>query len=160
MKLIRKLPARLNKSKNSWQSWAIFLCPCCLQEVGRIVQNGEKAKSCGCQLYSKEHRQEMSIANKGKNNPNWQNGKSFEEYGKEFNKEFKQFIYKRDSYCCQNPDCEYKTNILDAHHIDYNKKNNISENVITLCRSCHSKTNGKKRRQYFTEYYQNIIKNG
>jgi len=34
--------------------------------------------------------------------------------------------------------------ILDCHHIDYIKKNHDERNLITLCKSCHSKT-GLKR---------------
>ena len=254
MKLIRKLPARLNKSKNSWQSWAIFLCPCCLQEVGRIVQNGEKAKSCGCNksefisklnkgkdfsgennpFYGKNHTEESKQKNrefhlgkepwnkgkinvysqetldkmsktriekgisKGENNywygkgfllsgksnpnygngdkirginnpmygvhrygelsPNWNNGSSFEPYSPEFNKEKKTLILERDNYTCQNPGCTEVHKRLNVHHIDFNKQNNNPENLITLGTSCHSKTNGKNSRQYWTEFYQNIMK--
>lgn len=93
----------------------------------------------------------------GELNPNWQNGKSFEEYSSEFNKELKSKIKQRDNYTCQCPDYEHKSNILDVHHIDYDKKNNNPENLITLCRSCHSKTNGKKNRKYYTKYYQEIL---
>jgi hypothetical protein len=31
-----------------------------------------------------------------------------------------------------------------VHHIDYNKNNNILFNLITLCKICHSKTNGHR----------------
>lgn len=112
---------------------------------------------------SEETKQKQSKARQGKyfgeNNPNWNNGSSFEPYGLEFNKEFKQSVYERDNYKCKCPDCENKTNILDAHHIDFNKQNNILENLITLCRSCHSKTNGKNKRNYWTRFYQNIMIN-
>ena len=95
----------------------------------------------------------------GEQNPNWNNGSSFEPYGLEFNKEFKQSIYERDNYTCQNPKCAIENlKRLDCHHIDYDKQNNISENVITLCRSCHAKTNGKNNRQYWTGFYQNIMR--
>lgn len=103
---------------------------------------------------------EMMIENNkmlqgGENHYNWKNGKSFEEYGIEFNKPLKQSILERDNYTCQDPNCEHKSTKLDCHHIDFNKKNNMSENLITLCTSCHVKTNYK--RVYFTEYYQNIM---
>ena len=88
--------------------------------------------------------------------PNWQGGLSFEEYPQEF-KQIRKFILERDNYACQDPNCEHKTGILDCHHIDYNKKNNSLENLVTLCRSCHTKTNGKKLREYFTNYYQTIM---
>src|SRR4030042_1032849 len=48
----------------------------------------------------------------GESSPNWNNGSSFESYGIEFNKELKQFIFKRDNLMCQNPYCEHKTNTL------------------------------------------------
>src|SRR3990170_4135877 len=94
--------------------------------------------------YTEETKKIWSKQKKGENNPmydthrfgelstNWQNGKSFEIYPPEFNKGFKQQILERDNYTCQDPNCEHKSNTLDAHHIDYDKKNNIPENVITF----------------------------
>lgn len=46
------------------------------------------------------------------------------------------FLYSRD---------------LDVHHIDYNKKNNNEDNLITLCLHCHSRTN--YNRDYWKEYF-------
>ena len=95
----------------------------------------------------------------GENNPNWKNGISFEIYPKEF-KQMRKFIYERDDYTCQNPECIIENpKRLDCHHIDYNKNNNNPENLTTLCISCHGYTNGKNNRQYWTEFYQNIMKN-
>ncbi len=257
MELIKYIGKRLTKNGKK-QSWGLFLCPYCLQEVERALSNGKVAKSCGCVQYrlisesqqkvpkSEEHRQKISetrikngiakgennpmygktqtketidkisIGNKeywasltkeerkqteehkskisdslkgrispnkgrqawnkgipsseetkkkqsenrkGNKNPNWNDGSSFEPYAPEFNKEKKQQILERDNYICQNPQCNLEENMdLHIHHIDYDKKNNNPENLITLCSSCHTKTNGKKKRQYYTEYYQNIIK--
>ena len=97
------------------------------------------------------------IHNFGELSHAWNGGSSFLPYPPEFNKEFKQSILERDNYECQNPNCDQLSEGLDCHHIDYDKKNNILENVITLCDSCHTKTNGKKNRQYWTEFYQNIM---
>lgn len=111
---------------------------------------------------SEEVKQSISRTKKGKYigelSSNWQNGISFLPYSPEFNKELKRFILERDNYTCQCPDCEYKSTKLDIHHIDYDKKNSKLENLITLCAKCHSKTNGKNKRKYFTEFYQNIMK--
>ena len=268
MKLIRKLGTRKSKNGKGINSWAVFWCDFCLQEVEKTLSSGKEAKSCGCMQYklasksktgqkrtyeqkqniskalkgkkkSEEHiknmskvqkgkkasketrekqseahkgrevwntgltketsesvnkislantgkirteeqrrkqsekqkgrkpteeaRQKMSKALKGKYigalSSNWNNGSSFEPYSPEFNKPLKQSIMERDNYCCQNPNCEHKSNILNIHHIDYNKKNSKSENLITLCNSCHTKTNGKNNRKYFIEFYQNIIIN-
>lgn len=95
----------------------------------------------------------------GEQSPNWTGGISFETYPIEFNKELKQFILKRDNYTCQDINCKHTPNKLHIHHIDYDKQNNNLENLITLCHSCHSKTNGKNNRQYWTGFYQNIMEN-
>ena len=93
----------------------------------------------------------------GKNNPSWLGGKSFEIYGKEFNKELKQKIRKRDNYTCQ--ECGYTEEQLGynlhIHHINYIKKNNDESNLISLCKSCHSKTNFNRRD--WIKYYKNKL---
>ena len=49
----------------------------------------------------------------------------------------KKIIKARDSFECQL--CGFKENI-HVHHIDYDKKNIEHDNLITLCRKCHSMT--------------------
>ena len=109
--------------------------------------------------WTEERKKERSKLYKGKFSgelsSSWQGGKSFEEYGIEFNKELKQAIKNRDFNICQTPGC-MNTDCLDVHHIDYNKQNNNPENLIILCKSCHMKTNVEKNRSYFTEFYTNI----
>ena len=117
------------------------------------IRKGNKGKK-----RSEESKRKQSKSNKGEKNPNWQDGISFEPYSPEFNKEKKTLILERDNYTCQNPNCEHLSEGLDVHHIDFNKQNNNPENLITLGTSCHSKTNGKNSRQYWTEFYQNIMK--
>jgi len=68
---------------------------------------------------------------------NWKDGKSFEPYPISFNVKLKKLIRERDKYRCNI--CKNKGNIV--HHIDYNKNNCSPENLITLCKSCHTKTN-------------------
>ncbi len=122
---------------------------------------------------SEEHNRKNSESHKGKQlrdknfffgkkfigelNGNWNNGSSFLPYPPEFNKLLKQIILERDNYTCQDPNCAGNHKKLHIHHIDYDKKNNNSENLITLCALCHGKTVGKNKRQFFTEFYQNII---
>lgn len=123
------------------------------------VSNMGKSRGKG-KKFTEEHIQKLREASTGKTGElasNWQGGISDNPYPQEFNKQLKNFILKRDNYICQNPNCEHKTNILDCHHIDYDKQNNSLDNFITLCDSCHMKTNGKNKRQYFTEYYKNIL---
>lgn len=93
----------------------------------------------------------------GKDNPNWNNGSSFEPYSPEFNKPLKQRILERDNYTCQEPNCLGKHKKLHVHHIDYDKTNNNLENFITLCIGCHIKTNSKNKRIYYTKFYSEIV---
>ena len=41
---------------------------------------------------------------------------------------------------------------LKRNHIDYDKRNNDPKNLITLCHSCHSKTN--YNRNYWINYFK------
>lgn len=156
---IRQKIAKANKGKKRTGEFKINLSK---QRVGdRNPMYGISLLGKDNGMYGKHQtdiaKQKISIATKMENNPNWQDGKSFEEYGIEFNKQLKQSILERDNYECQNPNCEHKTDTLDCHHIDYNKKNNNPDNLTTLCRNCHSKTNGKNNRKYWINYYSEIV---
>lgn len=99
----------------------------------------------------------ISKNSSGKNHPNWLGGLSFEPYGIEFNNKLKQQIRDRDKHTCQ--ECGFNEEKLDRklsiHHIDYNKKNNNQNNLISLCRSCHMQTNFK--REDWTNYFQGRV---
>lgn len=70
----------------------------------------------------------------------------------------KDFIRERDGSKCQNESCGISqkecVRKLSVHHIDYNKKNTDSINLISLCRKCHQKTN--YNRKYWQNFYENI----
>lgn len=87
----------------------------------------------------------------GKNHHNWKGGKSFKSYSVDWTETLRKSIRQRDKYTCQV--CNKEPSI-QVHHIDYNKKNNNPDNLITLCRSCHMKTNFN--REYWIEYFKNI----
>lgn len=97
----------------------------------------------------------------GENASNWKGGLSFEPYPAEFNSYLKRIIKKRDNYKCQECNKLYKENpfLLDIHHIDYNKKNNSENNLITLCKSCHAKTNHNRKQwqKHFKEKLNYIM---
>ncbi len=123
---------------------------------------------------SEEHKRKISSANKGQprsveyrkkisdtikrrgiskleNNPNWRGGISFEEYSMDFNDELKNKIRERDHFICMSCGISESEEVraLNVHHIDYNKKNNVSTNLISLCGSCHGKSHFNRR--YWTE---------
>jgi len=110
--------------------------------------------------HTEETKRKISITNKGRfsgeNNPNWNGGVSFEPYGLEFNKELKEKIRTRDNHTCQL--CKVIKNIINkrevkmvVHHIDYDKRNNNPNNLITLCTFCNSSVN--KSRNEWTNFF-------
>ena len=109
------------------------------------------ASGIECYWYGKtlteEHRSKLSKAKDGKyigkDNPNWMGGISTNPYPLGWNRIFKEQIRYRDGYKCQvcgKPEVESRRR-LDVHHIDYDKNNLDVSNLISLCQSCHLKTN-------------------
>ena len=98
--------------------------------------------------HSIETKRKMSIAAKGEKNHNWLGGKSFKPYTIDWTETLKRSIRERDKYTCQI--CGKEPSVY-CHHIDYDKKNCNPNNLITLCCSCHSKTN--INRDYWTKYF-------
>jgi len=89
----------------------------------------------------------------GENHHFWKGGISFGEYSSDFNSKLKKEIKIRDNYtCCV---CDKETQKLSIHHIDYDKKNSSKENLISLCNSCHSKTNIK--REHWIKFFESIM---
>lgn len=102
----------------------------------------------------------------GEKHPNFNNWSSREPYGQEFSPGLKKKIRKKYNHRCQqcfrhqnelitNSGKRYK---LAIHHIDYNKQNNSEDNLVPLCRNCHSQTNFK--RKDWTKYFQNKLMEG
>jgi len=83
--------------------------------------------------------------------PNWQGGKSFKPYTIDWTVTLRRSIRERDHYTCQLCGELQGDRVLDVHHIDYDKKNCNPDNLITLCRGCHSKTGFDRQRwiKYF-----------
>ena len=100
--------------------------------------------------YNQEQKlkQEQNTLKKEKH-PNWQGGIANGEYGSEFNQELKTYIKESYNHTCQL--CDVAGVELDVHHIDYDKKNNLPNNLIPLCKICHGKTN------YDREKWQKLL---
>lgn len=93
----------------------------------------------------------------GEKNPSWKGGISFEPYNKNWNSKLRKKIKESDNYICQECKTKFSKNTrkLDVHHIDYNKKNNSLNNLISLCKSCHGKT-GFNRKNW-TNYFKRKV---
>lgn len=88
-----------------------------------------------------ETKKKMSKSSMGELNPMWLGGKSFESYGLGFNEKLREQIRERDNRRCGLCGGHEGDRRLHVHHVDYNKRNNDSKNLVSLCVSCHSKTN-------------------
>jgi hypothetical protein len=92
----------------------------------------------------------------GENSHFWCGGKSTEEYTKDWTEELRINIRERDHYMCQV--CGKKQGDIThhVHHVDYNKKNCSPKNLITLCISCHSKTNFDRAK--WIEFFKDVFR--
>ena len=116
----------------------------------------------------KEYRKRMSVSHigkkqsketikkrikQGKDHYNWQGGISKEKRGLDWTEPLKRSIRERDRYTCQICSKQQENRAHAVHHIDYNKKNNDPNNLISLCLECHIKTN--YNRNEWKEYFKN-----
>lgn len=98
--------------------------------------------------WSKKEKNPMysGIDFKLEKNPNWRGGTSFKPYPLGWGRTFKEQIRFRDGYkcvVCNMPEVE-NSERLCVHHIDYNKENINIDNLVSLCKKCHAKTNGNR----------------
>ena len=147
------------------------MCPVCQKTF--VSQTAAKRKFCsyscsvkkrigvkGLVTYTPELRKKLSLAKKGKTGSlsnGWRGGVSFEKYTIDWNNTLKQSIRERDMYLCQICHQKQGDRAHQVHHIDYDKKNCNPDNLITLCMSCHFKTNGK--REYWLDFFNRFNKN-
>ena len=130
----------------------IRLCSCCGKELERDLwqQRYRKKAFCDHACYGKW----LSENNIEENHPAWLGGPL--PYPPGWRYKLKEIIRNRDERTCQL--CGIKEadsgRRLDVHHIDYDKNNLNHSNLISLCMSCHRRTN--HRRDEWITYFQNI----
>ena len=108
------------------------------------------------------------------NNPKI-SGKEYQE-GEQYGfQNTRSYVFFRDDYKCQNPNCKNKDPkpILQEHHIKYKENGGTDkpDNLITLCTKCHTPENHKKGKflynwqttkpklqQYKAETYMSIVR--
>ena len=108
---------------------------------------------------SQEHRRKIGDSRRGEKSTFWIDGRSKEQYGysNDWTDVLRESIRQRDNHICQQCGIHQdelnfgQVKRLDVHHIDYNRENLNSTNLISLCRKCHQKTN--LNREYWMEYF-------
>lgn len=126
-------------------------------KVGHVAWNKDKK---GLHLSPKsEFKKGMIPWNKGteykqiqgEKHHSWQGGTSFLPYTVDWTESLRISIRERDRYICGICGEKQGDKTHAVHHIDYNKKNCDPKNLVTLCPSCHAKTNYK--RDYWIKYF-------
>lgn len=122
-----------------------WLCECICGNCTYVRAYGLTSggtKSCGC------YNQEMRLARKGKNNPNWRHDLTKEEREDNKNRQYcpknnkwRKKVFERDNHTCQC--CGQIGGNLEAHHIysyhSHKKLRYVTSNGVTLCKSCHKR---------------------
>jgi len=133
----RKLPDNSGENHYRWKGGK----PRCLDCNKEITHKAKRCSSC---------------AKLGERNNSWNGGASFHDYPVTFNYILKSEIRERDKYMCVVCGCTEEDNgkYLDVHHIDYNKDNCEPDNLISLCRFCHPRTNYNREKwiEVFKQY--------
>lgn len=74
--------------------------------------------------------------------------------------DIRKIVYKRDGWICQECGVHCKNgghkHQICCHHIDYDTMHNDYANLITLCASCHTKTNWQ--REHWIAHYNRKMK--
>lgn len=111
------------------------------RDIGRLCE-------CGCgKLVNPGNKYIHGHNNRGK--------------GEGFTEELREKIRDRDGRFCQlcgRSELEifkfYKDD-LNVHHIDYDRSHNDEENLVSLCRECHSKTGFD--REFWQVYFMKMM---
>jgi len=157
------------KRRKSERHWKIATCPvcekefekrrsdttvCCSWECGNLNKRQRIAvncETCGAEFEATSSMIDRGFARfcsracfyewqktrTGSLAANWRGGRTPQVYPKTFNARFRTKIRKRDQHTC----AVCRLSGADVHHINYIKKETRPDNCITLCKSCHAKTN-------------------
>ena len=121
-------------------------------EKMRLAKKGKSSKRIGYK-HSEETLEKLREACKGEKSYRWLGGISFLPYCPKFNRKLKEEVrnkFRRKCFLCGKTEVENNGKNMCVHHIDYDKEqgcNGKTFELVPLCRSCHSKTNGERDSQ-------------
>lgn len=126
-----------------------FYCVDCGIKIDRRIERQRRCKKCSRVKFGKEHS--------GEKHPNWRGGISKEPYSQEWTEILKQKIRERDNYRCKYCKMTEEEHlivvgrVLTVHHIDYDKKNCMENNLIAACSGCNARFNFNR------EYWKDLL---
>lgn len=148
-----------NKGKNNWNRTGktptnfkikcVITCNYCKNTLLRSKRELSKRSLHFCNNSCQLKWQHLNTPElfRGRNNASFIHGERVDgrnpSYGPEFDAKLKRLIRMRDGFNCQRCGSNFsgkRSKKLDVHHIDCNKYNNRKNNLISLCKSCHTKT--------------------
>jgi hypothetical protein len=135
------------RTKNPVRYWLEKKRP---EETKRKISLSKKGVKRAKEWGRGQHNSPLTEFKKGEKNINWNNGSSSLPYSIDWTKTLRKSVKERDHYICKI--CLGEGEIV--HHIDYDKNNCELDNLITLCRKCHTKTN--YNRAYWTNRLYNL----
>ena len=107
-------------------------------------------------MQTPEYKQKQRVAQSGEKCHMWKGGISFEPYCPKFNNGLKERVRLFfDNKCVECGGTELK---LCVHHVHYDKNvccNDKPPMFVTLCKSCHGKSN--KNREYWRAHFEDMI---
>lgn len=120
-----------------------LLCEMCGKAIWRTAATTSSHNYCSlpcANSHNRDVRSSIKPNMQGAKHPHWQGGRSFLPYAPGWSKRIKMAIKERDGFQCRVCDLAPEDlGRLVIHHIDHQKTNHHPSNLITLCRSCHSR---------------------
>lgn len=125
-----------------------------LPEIKEKISKALKGRKRSKEQIERNRKAQIGLQ-AGSKNPMWKGGISYEPYGVSFNKQLKRVLRSRDRNICNLCGllCAGRNSVI--HHVDYDKKNDNANNLMTLCKRCHGKTNAN--RNYWSNYLKGIL---
>lgn len=166
MSALRKYNFKRNPPTLKSMRGRVWDCRAQSLKIKEKYLRGELSRNIGATgknnpMFGKRHSKEIieGIKKKisGKLSPHWLGGKSFEPYGLDFNNKLKGLIRRRDNQICMlcRTHREKLNRALDVHHINYDKRCNLIQNLVALCINCHTPTN--YNREHWQKFFQSLL---